>query len=103
MEGGEEGAGAEVEAVLGAGECAVVDVFIVAAVEEVVGSERYAHFVVDVPDCRCVEQDKVGCVAFGEASEKVLCADSELHDVVRYYGCEKGVTECVTVVCPAVE
>ena len=56
LEREQDRARADGEFVLRAGEGAVVYVFIVAAVKEVVGGERQAEFVTDSPDCRGVKE-----------------------------------------------
>lgn len=103
LDGGEEAAGAELEAVFGAGEGAVVDVFVVAAVEQVVGCERQAYLCVQTPYRRGVKKYKVGGVTFGKTGQEMFGPYSELHIVIRYYGGEKVLMEGMIVVCLTVD
>ena len=75
LEGGEEGAGADLAGVGGAGEGAVGDVLIAATVEEVVPLQRKAQFGVDFPHGRGIEQHEVGGVSLGKMCEEMLGPD----------------------------
>lgn len=88
LEGEEDAAGADAEAVLRARQGAVVDVFVTAAVKKVVGRQRQSYFIGGAPYRRCVKQYEAGCVAFGEPGQEVLRPGSELHGVGRNDGGE---------------
>ena len=103
LDGGEEAAGAELEAVFGAGKGAVVDVFVVAAVEQIVGCEGQAYLCVQTPYRRGVKKYKVGGVTFGKTGQEMFGPYSELHIVIRYYGGEKVLMEGMIVVCLTVD
>lgn len=103
LDGGEEAAGAELEAVFGAGKGAVVDVFVVAAVEQIVGCERQAYLCVQTPYRRGVKKYKVGGVTFGKTGQEMFGPYSELRMVIRYYGGEKVLMEGMIVVCLTVD
>ena len=102
LHGGEDAARANPEVVFRARESAIVHISVAAPVQEIVGRQRQPDFAADPPHSRSVEKNKISGISLRKTGEKMLRPDSELQHVVRDYGCEKMLPECMVTVCLSV-